>query len=311
MGNINLFIAFSFISGILSAPFNFNNIEVQKETHSLRYNINRPDQVITLPKKLDEISGIAFLEENKLVGINDEKGNFYTINLKSSKIKNFEFGNDGDFEDIEVIDGTIWILKSDGDLFEIKQNWKKELKSKKFETKLSSINDTEGLCYDKKNQRLLIACKAHPFFKREKPTSKKAIYSFDLKTEKLIETPTFIIDLGNIENFSKNIFEKWGREFLSWISLGTQTANFSPSGIAIEPTTNNIYVISSTAKLLLVLKETGEILNVINLDPSIFIQPEGICFGPNGTLYISNEAKNQEATILKFRPLTKNESQRK
>jgi len=52
--------------------------------------------------------------------------------------------------------------------------------------------------------------------------------------------------------------------------------------------------------MLIILNPKGEIEDLIPLDPKIFRQPEGICFSPNGDLYISSEGKGKSGYILKF-----------
>jgi sugar lactone lactonase YvrE len=46
-----------------------------------------------------------------------------------------------------------------------------------------------------------------------------------------------------------------------------------------------------------------------NLKNSIFRQPEGICFSPDGEiLFISNEGKNKKGNILVFNKVDKNKA---
>lgn len=75
---------------------------------------------------------------------------------------------------------------------------------------------------------------------------------------------------------------------------------FKPSGIAVHPKSNDIYIIGSVGKMMVVLNHTGEIKNLIPLNPKIFWQPEGICFSPDGDLYISSEGRGKAGYILKF-----------
>ena len=61
-------------------------------------------------------------------------------------------------------------------------------------------------------------------------------------------------------------------------------------------------MISSVGKLLTIMDREGLILGVQALDPNLFRQPEGICFSPEGDLYISNEGKGGKGYVLKFKP---------
>ena len=77
---------------------------------------------------------------------------------------------------------------------------------------------------------------------------------------------------------------------------------FAPSGIAVHPKTQNIYVLSSQGKTLVVLHSDGQIAHIEKLEKEIHPQPEGICFDQEGNLFISNEGKEEDGVgkIYKF-----------
>jgi len=281
-----------------------NEILFKEKNFNFRYHLTKPDIIKDLPPKLNEISGLSYLGDNRFVCIQDEKGNLYVLDFTSAEIvKKIDFADNADFEGVTTVGKTAWALKSDGDLFRVKDFIQGEevLRAKKYETDLSKKNDTEGLAYDQKNNRLLIACKGHPFTDNKKGKHKKSIYSFDLEKKELIEDPIYIIDLDQIKNFKDyNTMTQLGIDILSSIDENKGDVTFQPSDLAVHPITQNIYIIGSVGDLLIVMNPKGEFLAMIDLDDVLFKQPEGICFDDAGTLYISNEGGEGRATILKF-----------
>src|SRR3954465_9801781 len=93
--------------------------EKQKEALlTLRdYDLNNP-QVYKLPKVLNEISGISFLNgnENTVYAEQDEEGKLFYFRLGSNDIKETKFGRKGDYEDMQLCNGYIVMLRSDGAL---------------------------------------------------------------------------------------------------------------------------------------------------------------------------------------------------
>ena len=79
--------------------------------------------------------------------------------------------------------------------------------------------------------------------------------------------------------------------------LDKRMKDFAPSGLAIEPTTGNLFILSSQGHLLLVVNPEGEIKTIQFLDRFQYRQPEGICFDANGTLYLSSEGKGGTAKL--------------
>ena len=73
---------------------------------------------------------------------------------------------------------------------------------------------------------------------------------------------------------------------------------FRPSEVAVHPKTGEYYILEGKDPKLVILDADGAIKTVHKLDKDTFAQPEGITFDPDGTLYISNESGDNEATIL-------------
>lgn len=263
---------------LLPLLFFFSCEEKPKLKDKLPYKLETPTERYVLPAVLEEVSGIVWTGDNKIACIEDNFGDIYIFNLTSKTVtESIQFAGPGDFEDITLVDKSWYVLRSDGVLF------RKDGETKKFETFLSGDNNTEGLCYDSLNNRLLFALKGKSV-NGGKDT--KEIFQFDLKEMQLEKEPLFSIHLSAFEPF---------------FGPKAERLRFKPSGIGIHPFTRDIYIISSTAGLILRTNFKGEVKDVAWLDKSIYAQPEGICFDPEGNMYISNEGKNGEPDILKFR----------
>lgn len=280
-------------------------IMFQAKDFVFSYNLMKPKRQVELPSKLREISGICVVDKDRIAAVQDEKGNIYIVNAKSGEItRKIDFADDGDYEGITLVGSDAWVLKSNGDLYRVKDFLNDELRKVKiFETDLSKKNDLEGITYDAKNNRLLIAGKGHPYIDNSGGKHKKAIYQFDLKDKKLKSTPIYIIDLDEIKYFKKyNTMTRMGIDILASLDESKGDVTFQSSGLAIHPLSGNIYVIGAVGDLLIVLHPNGEMLALVEMDDKLFNQAEGICFDVQGDLYISNEAGDKKATLLKFEP---------
>jgi len=253
-----------------------------KTGYNFPYNLSTPDRTWKLPGILYEISGVSYIDDQRLACVQDEKGMIFIFNKTAGNVeRTISFGEDGDYEGIELIGNDAWILKSNGTLLEVKDYLNSEAPQvNKYSTPLSGKNDTEGLAHDKESNSLLIACKEQAFVKAEDMTGSRAIYRFDLKTGLLAPEPYMIIK--SEQHIGNN--------------------KFKPSGMAIHPVTGDIYIIASAGKLMFVFSREKEMLAIIKLDPKLFPQPEGICFSPDGRLYISSEGAGGAGKILSFEP---------
>lgn len=262
----NLILAFAFVLPFIKLP-----------DYKVPFDVNNPTIKMELSKELKEISALSWYDEDQLASVQDEAGILYLLDARTGVInEKIMFSLPGDFEGIEYVENKFYALISSGTLFSFQLDEPKL--TRRIGTPLSWKNNTEGLTYDKKNNRLLIACKDQAGTLSNDISKGKAIYSFNLDDHKLSSEPIFVIKKHDLNNFAK--IEK-----------------FKPSALAIDPLTNDLYVLASVGKLLVILTKTHKVKAVLKLKEKHYAQPEGICFSPAGDLYISNEGKDHKANI--------------
>lgn len=264
----------------------------------LPYSINEPQFSLELPVELIEVSGLTFSpSEEHLCAINDEQGIIFFINKKTGEVeRQVKFHGAGDYEGIETVREKMYVIKSTGTVYEVNDFGKDEVENKKTKYILKKPNDTEGLAFDAKNNRLLIACKSasclHEDCTIHSCLTQRAIYALNLETNEVDSTPVFIIDLTELQVFLKNNkTEKELEVFHKFITLESDKIPFHPSALAIHPKSGDIYILSSKGKTMMILNPHGKIIALEKLDKKVHTQPEGIVFDKDGTLYISNEGK--------------------
>ena len=296
-------ISISFLQ--INAQDRTDDLIFKTDEYLFPYDLTSPDNKTKLPSKLREISGIRHLGDGIIAGVEDERGIVYLINFKTGEIEEeIKFGDRGDYEGLAIVGNNAWILKSNGTLYEVRKYAKgeKERNTHKYETPLSKANDTEGLAYDKANNRLLIACKGHPYTEDLDGKHTKAIYAFDLDSKELVNEPIILIDLKKIQDLKDyNWFSSIGISIMSRVDENKGDVSFQPSDIAVHPLTGNYYVTGAVGDLLLVFSPDGTLLCAAGLPDNLFKQPEGISFDNDGDMYISNEGGDGKANILKFK----------
>jgi DNA-binding beta-propeller fold protein YncE len=239
----------------------------------------------SMPKELTEISGLSYKGEKQFACVQDELGKIFIYNIATSSVeKQISFGAAGDYEELAVVDKTIWVLRADGKLFEVSNLDATNPTVKEYSTHLTMKQDPEGLCYDKKNNRLLIAIKGVEVGTEDY----KGIYSFDLASKKMDQQPAYKIDLLD-KVFGNNGPGK------------KKKGSINPSGIVIHPVNGDIYITDGRNQQLLIIDASGKIKKLYQLNAKDFSQPEGIAFNSAGDLFIANEGTNQPGNILQVK----------
>jgi uncharacterized protein YjiK len=244
------------------------------------YNLSAP-QTIRLDENLDEISGIAYDAAGPmLLAINDEEGRKYTVSLPDGKVKRgARFAKGGDFEDIVLLGKSAYVLKSNGDLYTIKDAGADSLESVKTSFPIKGRFDFETLFLLPASGQLVLLCKTCP-----QQTNQVPGYLHNPETGQTIDSVSFRLDFSSLPDS----FPQPGKSLLH------------PSGAAIHPVTGDLFILASANGLLVLADQRGTVKQSFKLDRKVFKQPEGICFAPDGGMYISNEAGTGFANIHYF-----------
>lgn len=267
------------------------------ESWKFSYQLDQPSETFKLPGRLNEISGLSLSSDGKwLLAVNDEQGKIFYIDKKTGEVgEDIRFENAGDYEGVEAVGDKIFTVKSNGRIYEVANPGSKDQQTEKHDTFLDGSNNVEGLGFDAKGNRLLLACKG---IAGKGLKGKRAVYAFDLTTKKLLEKPAYLIDEKAIELYFKK--EGIAQTLIEMFAPGQAADAFAPSGVAVHPLTGDVYLIASVGKLLVVMSSNGEIRHMEKLDSKIHPQPEGICFDRDGTMFISSEGRAGKGRIVRY-----------
>ncbi|QNL23032.1 hypothetical protein HZR84_14130 [Hyphobacterium sp. CCMP332] len=268
--------------------YRWRNRAVKHYDDYIPYDLLRPVAEMKLHNDLIEISGLTHIGDNKIACVEDETGNIYILDDESGKmLEKIKFHKYGDYEGIEKIGEDFYIAKSNGKLYKWSRN-----KLEKLKTELGVENNIEGMCYDPFNDLIYLACKELAGLNEDEYDNARAVYAYDYKMDSLIIKPRFIIYQDTLMNY---VYNTW--------STGEEIPNilFKPSGIAVHPFDERIYIVNYIGRIIIVLNQDASIHAVLPLSIQLFSQPEGICFDSDGNLYISNEGGEEKGYILKFK----------
>jgi DNA-binding beta-propeller fold protein YncE len=235
-----------------------------------------------LPPVLQNISAFDFIDAGHLACIQAAIGSIFIFDLAKKSIETeIPFASPGDYKGIAIVDNSAFVACADGRILEIAGYRSEKPTVKEYGTNLTVRDDVEGVCYDKKNARLLVCIRGDV----EEPEIEKGIYAFDLASRQMPIKPVLSIDLRD------TIINKGDSKRLQTLIL--------PSDIDIDPLTNWVYVCDATKSQVLVMDENGKMKSLFIFDRDNMVQPEGIRFTPSGELYIASEGfKDSPGKIL-------------
>lgn len=243
-----------------------------------------PLAVWVLPRDLREISGLALTSDGRLLAHNDQRGAIFVIDPRRGVIlKRFYVGQNhgvrGDFEGITRVGKSIYLLNSNGDLYEFPEGEsEKTVRAKLFDTKLGKECEFEGVAYDPANQWLVMPC--------------KNVGIKDLRDHLVIYRWALAeTDSSRLSMISIPMADVVGTN--GWKKL-------NPSDIAVDPATGNYVIIAAQEKAVIVLKPSGELVSSDPL-PGRHQQAEGVAITGDSILIVSDEGANSSATISLFR----------
>lgn len=235
-----------------------------------------------LPPVLQNISAFDFIDTDHIACIQAAIGSIFIYDLNKRSIESeIPFATPGDYKGIAIVGKSAFIACADGRIVEVADYRSEKPTVKEYGTNLTVRDDVEGICYDKKNARLLVCIRGDI----EEPENEKGIYAFDLASRSMPIKPVLTIDLRD------TMINKGDSKRLQTLIL--------PSDIDIDPVTHYVYVCDATKSQVLVMDENGKIKSLFLFDRESMIQPEGIRFTPSGELYLASEGfKESPGQIL-------------
>jgi hypothetical protein len=239
---------------------------------------NQGNQQLSLPKALREISGLAQLPNGQLLAVADEKARVYNIDFKNQTVSKFSgFGKPakkGDFEGIAFADQTIYLVTSDGEI------WQQALNAKayaQYETGLGKFCEVEGLAAIDEPLSLLILCKQA---RKKKFKDQLLVYRWNITTQTLDPSP-----------FIRR----------SFTSLGLPT--LSPSGLSLSANRQHLFFVAAREQFFFETTLDGQYVRGAKFPyPQTHPQTEGVFITRENTLYLADEGGKDRGTVTQYVP---------
>jgi uncharacterized protein YjiK len=231
---------------------------------------------------LREISGLALTPDERLLAVTDEKAIVYELDYQQGAvIKSFALGDPvvrGDFEGIAVLDDTIWLMTSDGTLLAAKEGPDGgSVPYRKFATGHGDYCELEGLAQDRVAGTLILACK------EARPNSN------DLLLFEWSASASGIEHLRDIKVPERSIVDILDKK------------RFSPSGIAVDPLTDERVLVAARQNAIVRLTSAGTLTSAIILPKKKrHEQPEGIEMTRDGRMLIADEGAKGKARLAVY-----------
>lgn len=244
-----------------------------------------PEREFYLPKGLSEISGVAPASDHSVFAHNDEYGIVYEIDIGSGKVmKAFALGKPtvkADFEDIVARGGNVYLLTSDGRIYEAHAGeHRKRVLYNVYDTGVGERCETEGLAIGPGEGEFLILCKI-----ARDPSLKErlVVFAWNLRDRAPAATP-------------------WLNVPLDGIIAELDQANFHPSAFVWRRETQTLLIASAKSRTLIEVDARGRLVSRVKLEKKRHAQPEALTLMPDGRLVIGDEGARGYGKISVYTP---------
>ena len=238
------------------------------------------EQEFFLPQGLSEVSGLAVASKDSVYAHGDEHGIVYEIELGTGKaVKAFALGKPtikGDFEDIAVRGSYVYLLASDGHLYEAPiGEHRQRVRYNVYDTGVGVHCETEGLSTGPQDGDFLILCK--------KPNDNElkdrlVIYLWNLRERAPVASPWLSVSLdGLVEPLDQ--------------------ANFHPSAFYWRRDRGSFLIVSAKGHSVIEIDQQGRLIDRVKLNKRDHPQSEGLTMMPDGRLVLSDEGARGHGKI--------------
>ncbi len=271
-----------------------DSVELARRDAHLAEALTRPDSGTEraaplakwmLAKQLSEISGLVLTGDGRLLTHGDESGRVYELDYRrGTVVKQFKLGKDllrGDFEGIANADGTLFLIESNGKLYEFQEGKDGgRVEYTVHDTQLKAACEFEGIAFDPAIHSLLLACKNVRTAGALRDSL--VIYRWKLPSGSDSRPTRLTVPLDRVIGDN------------GWKGL-------HPSDITVDPISGNYILVAGPESALIEITPTGELVFARPL-PAGIAHAEGVAITKDSILIISTEARpNTRAAITLYR----------
>jgi len=239
-----------------------------------------------LPDKLNEISGLALTGDARLLAVTDESAIVYELDYSAGRlVKAFALGDPtvrGDFEGIAWSEGGVWLVTSDGVIYEATEGEDGErVAYDEYRTGLGQLCEIEGLTYRQSDGMLLLLCKT---IRSKSSLESLAIFAWSTSSRQPVREQTIALPDRDI-------------------AAALRVRRLNPSGITIEEQSGNLLIVAARQRAVIELDAGGSLLSARVLPlAGRHRQAEGIEILPSGGILIADEGGGHRARLAIYSP---------
>lgn len=234
-----------------------------------------PDRAVRLAGELQEVSGLAWTRDGRLLAHNDERAILYELDPVTGAIRRqFPLGTPpptGDFEALTVTDAGLALAASDGTVLDLAlaSDGVPSVRST-IRTGLGSRCDVEGMAA--LADTLFLACKA--------PAGRHLLIHRRSRKNGVELAPPIKIPLASVTHPFKTL---------------------NPSELVRDAQSGHFLMLAARQRMILELDAAGRVLQSRRLADG-HRQAEGLALAPDGVLYIADEGARAPGTLSLYRP---------
>ena len=249
-----------------------------------RYDFSQRSGRMELSDPLTEVSGLALGPDGGLYAHADERAWVHRFDLDGPvETQRFMLGDQtarDDFEGIAFVGDRLFMVSSRGLLYESRSGAdREEMPYRMTDLGLSGRCEAEGLEYLAARDELLVACKT----------------AIPDGAHIIIHRVPISIDAARPDPI------RVSRDRLDEEGLPRK---FRPSGIAWDAEAGTLLIVSGRDEALIEISMDGELIGGVELSRNRHPQTEGIVVGPDGTLWLADEANGRPPRLTWYRPTT-------
>ena len=234
-----------------------------------------------LPPGLREVSGLALTADGRLLAHGDEQARIYEIDYRRGVVvKHFDVGSTplaGDFEAIAIAGTRIFLVTSDGSVYELTEGADGErVPFRMSRTDLPGCREVEGATYDPDTASLVLACKSPAKGGGDALLLLEWAVDGQSPARRRVAVPLEALR-----------------------ARGFTGKRFSASDIARRPDNGNLVLVAGPERGYAEITPAGDVV-VARMLPKRHPQPEGVAVTADGLLLVADEGAKGRGSLTVY-----------